>query len=292
MAVTAATVKELRERSGAGMMECKKALVAVDGDMDAAIEHLRKAGLAQADKKAGRIAAEGKIMLAQNDDSAVLVEVNSETDFVAKDGNFTGFAQAVAEQALGSDTDDPEALLGQPHPDGGSFEEARQALVSKVGENIQVRRIERMTSADGGLIGAYIHGGRIGVLVRVSGASQEVARDVAMHVAAMNPGYLDADSVPADVLDKEREILKAQAKDSGKPPEIIDKMVEGRLRKYFAETTLLGQPFVKDSDVSVGKFLGNAGAQVHEFARIEVGEGIEKGPDDFAAEVRAQAGGS
>ena len=288
MAVNAAMVKELRERSGAGMMECKKALVAVDGDMDAAIEHLRKAGLAQADKKAGRVAADGKVMLAQNDSAAVLVEVNCETDFVGKDDNFTGYAQSVADQALGAETDDVGALMSQPHPNGGTFEEARQALVTKVGENVQVRRISRMTTAEGGVIGAYLHGGRIGVLVRMTGGSQELARDIAMHIAAMNPAYLDADSVPEDVVAKEREILRAQAKDSGKPPEIIEKMVDGRLRKYFAETTLLGQPYVKDSDHSVGKFLKQQNAEVHAFSRVEVGEGIDKDDGDFAAEVRAQ----
>ncbi len=289
MAVTAAMVKELRERTGAGMMECKKALVETGGDLDAAIEHLRKSGLAKADKKASRVAAEGKIEMAQADDgqSAVMVEINCETDFVAKDENFGRFAAAVAAAALDPAVTDVEAL-GASAIEGGTVEEARQALVAKLGENIQVRRFER---AAGDAIGAYVHGGRIGVLVALEGGSEEVARDVAMHIAALNPGYVSVDDVPADVVAKEKEILVAQARDSGKPDNIIEKMVEGRLRKYLAENTLHGQPFVKDGDITVGKLLDQHGAKVAGFSRLEVGEGIEKEESNFADEVMQQVQG-
>jgi elongation factor Ts len=289
MAVTAALVKELRERTGAGMMECKKALVETDGDMDAAIELLRKSGLAKADKKAGRVAAEGKIVEAQAGGKAVLVEINSETDFVAKDENFAAFADKVAQAALALDSDDIEALKAADL-DGQSVEEARQTLVAKIGENVQVRRLTRIDSA--GVIGSYVHGGRIGVLVELEGGDEELARDLAMHVAALSPAYATADEVPADVLAKEKEILVAQAQDSGKPAEIIEKMVEGRLRKYLAEITLVGQPFVKDGDVTVGKLLDQKGASVKGFSRLAVGEGIEKKEENFAEEVMQQVAGN
>jgi elongation factor Ts len=290
MAVTASMVKELRERTGAGMMECKKALVETNGDMDAAMEFLRKSGLAQADKKASRIAADGQVMLASNDDNteAVLVEVNSETDFVAKDANFLAFAKAVANNALAAQGTDVEALM-ETDSNGASLEVARQALISKIGENIQVRRIVRMTSD--GNIGAYVHGGRIGVLVELDGGENELARDIAMHVAALNPEYLDEDAVPAEVLEKEKQFLISQAADSGKPADIIEKMVSGRMRKHLAGITLLGQPFVKDGDVTVGKLLGQNDASIRGFTRIEVGEGIEKKADNFAEEVMQQVKG-
>jgi elongation factor Ts len=283
-------VKELRERTGAGMMECKKALVETNGDMDSAIEHLRKAGLAQADKKASRIAAEGRIILAANEDNseAVMVEINCETDFVAKDENFLAFANAVAASALANTSADVEALMAT-ESDGTSLELARQALVSKIGENVQVRRISRMTES--GNIGAYVHGGRIGVLVDVEGGDNELARDIAMHVAALNPAYVDVDEVPADVLEKERQFLISQAADSGKPADIIEKMVDGRMRKHLSTITLLGQDFVKDSDVTVGKLLKQHGASVKGFTRLTVGEGIEKRSDNFADEVMQQVKG-
>ncbi|MGB0513360.1 MAG: translation elongation factor Ts [Wenzhouxiangellaceae bacterium] len=288
MSITASQVKELRERSGAGMMECKKALVETGGDIDAAIEHLRKSGLAKADKKAGRVAAEGAIVHASDANGAVLVEINCETDFVAKDENFVAFAGQVAEQALTAESVD--ALLEAELDGGDSVEARRQQLVAKLGENLQVRRFEKVAT-DGGVIGGYIHGGRIGVLVALEGGSEELARDIAMHVAALNPRFIDADQVPADVLEKEKDILRAQAEESGKPAEIIEKMIAGRLNKHLAEITLVGQPFVKDTDQTVGKLLKAAGAKVGSFVRLEVGEGIEKEESDFAAEVMQQARG-
>jgi len=290
MAVTASMVKELRERTGAGMMECKKALVETNGDLEAAMEFLRKSGLAQADKKASRVAADGQVMLASNDDNteAVLVEVNSETDFVAKDTNFLAFAKAVANNALAAQGTDVDALM-ESDSNGTSLEVARQALISKIGENIQVRRITRMASS--GNIGAYVHGGRIGVLVELEGGDNELARDIAMHVAALNPEYLDENAVPADVLEKEKQFLISQAADSGKPADIIEKMVSGRMRKHLAGITLLGQPFVKDGDVTVAKLLDQNGASVKGYTRMAVGEGIEKKEDNFAEEVMQQVKG-
>jgi len=283
-------VKELRERTGAGMMECKKALVETDGDMDAAIEHLRKSGLAQADKKASRIAADGRIALATNADGsqAVMVEINCETDFVAKDANFQAFTDAVASNALTAASDDVEALMSTDF-EGTSLELARQALVTKIGENVQVRRMARMSGADN--IGAYVHGGHIGVLVGVEGGDQELARDIAMHIAALNPAYIDVDDVPADVLEKEKQFLIAQAADSGKPADIIEKMVEGRMRKHLSSITLLGQDFVKDGDITIAKLLKQNGATVKDFVRLVVGEGIEKKADNFADEVMQQVKG-
>lgn len=290
MAVTAALVKELRERTGAGMMECKKALVETGGDMDDAIEFLRKSGLAQADKKASRVAAEGKIALAVGDGGreAVMVEVNCETDFVAKDDGFNAFAAAVARNALTANPADVEALMSTKI-DGATVEEARQALISRIGENIQVRRFIRMASE--GALGAYVHGGRIGVLVDLAGGDEDLARDLAMHVAAMNPEFIAVDDVPAPVLAHEKEILAAQVADSGKPAEIIEKMVEGRLRKHLAGITLLGQPFVKDGDLTVAKLLQQNGASVKRFNRLAVGEGIEKKRENFADEVMQQVTG-
>ena len=287
MAITAAMVKDLRERTGVGMMECKKALVEANGDMEAAAELLRKIGLAQADKKASRIAAEGKVVLANNEDrsEAVMVEINCETDFVAKDENFMAFARNVAGQALKLATTDIEAVMAS-EVDGDTLETARQNLITKIGENIQVRRAFRMTSDD--RIGAYIHGGHIGVMVDVEGGDDEVAHDIAMHIAAMNPSYVDVDDVPADVLEKEKRFLIAQAEDSGKPAEIIEKMVAGRMRKHLSTITLLGQDFVKDGDITVAKLLQQKGARVKGFTRLVVGEGLEKRNENFADEVAQQ----
>jgi len=290
MEITASMVKELRERSGAGMMECKKALTENAGNTDAAIEWLRKQGLAKADKKASRVAAEGRIVLAQNGNHAVLVEVNSETDFVAKDGNFLAFADMVAKQALASGAKDAEALKQSAAPGGGTIEEARQALVAKVGENVQIRRLVRIDSAN--RVAAYLHGGRIGVLIEMKGGSDELARGLAMHVAAMNPPYIAPENVPADIVAKEKEIALAQMtdKDRAKPAEIQEKMIGGKIRKTLAEMSLTGQPYVLDTNTAVEAVLKKEGAQVIAMNRIAVGEGIEKKEDDFAAEVMKQAG--
>jgi elongation factor Ts len=290
MTVTASMVKELRERTGAGMMECKKALVETGGDIEAAIEFLRKSGLAKADRKAARVAAEGRIILAANPDGseAVMVEVNCETDFVAKDDSFAAFADAVAANALAMEGTDIDALM-QTRIGGDTVEQARQALVARIGENIQVRRMVRVSA--GGALGSYVHGGRIGVVVALEGGDEELARDLAMHVAAMNPEYVSADEVPAEVVAKEKEILVAQAQDSGKPPEIVEKIVSGRLNKHLASITLLGQPFVKDGDVTVGKLLAGRSASVTGFRRLAVGEGIEKKQESFADEVMQQVTG-
>lgn len=293
MAITAALVKELRERTGAGMMECKKTLVETDGDIDAAIELMRKSGMAKADKKAGRVAAEGIIAMARGADAkqAVLVEVNCETDFVAKGDDFTAFADKVARRALDAGVDSAEVLSQTAIEDGGAtVEEARKELIAKIGENISVRRVSRVESD--GVVGAYLHGSRIGVLVAVEGGDEALARDIAMHVAASKPICVSADNVPAEVIDKEKEIFSAQAAESGKPAEIIEKMVSGRINKYLKEITLLGQPFVKDPDQTVEKLLAAKGAKVTGFVRLEVGEGIEKKEEDFVAEVMAQAKGA
>ena len=294
MQITAAMVKELRERTGAGMMECKQALVDESGDIEAAVENLRKKGQAKADKKAGRIAAEGVIGLALSADgtSGALVEVNSETDFVAKQDEFRQFADKVAERVLDERPEDLGALLTLAFEAGSdqSIEERIRDMLMRIGENITVRRFQVMAS-DGGHVGSYVHGGRIGVLVDVVGADGTVGKDIAMHVAASRPLAVSESDMPAGALDKEREILAAQVADSGKPPEIQEKMISGRLKKYLGEVTLLGQPFVKDPDQSVEKFLASAGAKVEAFARFEVGEGIEKRSENFAEEVMAQVQG-
>jgi elongation factor Ts len=290
MAVTAAMVKELRDRTGAGMMECKKALVETNGDIDAAIDYLRKSGLAQAEKKSSRVAAEGKIVLSLSEDGkhAVMVEVNCETDFVAKDENFNAFADAVAANALSEDPADVEALLAT-RIGNETVEQARQALVNKIGENVQVRRFARLASD--GTIGAYVHGGKIGVLVDLSGGDESLARDLAMHIAALNPEYVSDEDVPAEIIAHEKDILVAQAESSGKPAEIIEKMVTGRLRKHLAGITLLGQAFVKDGDLTVGKLIKQNNASVNGFERLAVGEGIEKKESNFADEVMQQVTG-
>jgi elongation factor Ts len=280
-------VKELRERTGSGMMECKKALVETDGDIEAAAELMRKSGAAKADKKAGRVAADGAIKVSVSDDgkSAVILEINSETDFVAKDDNFQAFADEVLAAVAQHKPASVEELSALTLASGQSVEEARQALIAKVGENIQVRRFEIVESDAS--IASYLHGARIGVLVD-SSADSDMARDVAMHIAAVNPQFVNQDAIPAEFVEKEKAILIAQAESSGKPPEIIEKMIQGRLNKFLAEVTLMGQPFVKDPDQTVDKLLSAAGAGVSGFVRYEVGEGIEKKVEDFAAEVASQ----
>ena len=274
------------------MMECKKALVETKGDLDAAAELMRKQGLAKADKKASRVAAEGVIVVEKSADSrtAAMVEINCETDFVARGDGFRGFAQAVATHTLKGNPASLDALLQIKLESGETIEERRRSLVAEIGENINVRRFVVLASP--GSLGAYVHGTRIGALVAVKGGEPSLAHDLAMHVAASNPKYLSQAQVPADVVAKEREILTEQAQGEGKPPEIVAKMVEGRLRKSLGEITLLGQPFVKDPDVSIEKLLKGAKAEVVAFERFEVGAGIEKKQDDFVAEVMAQVKGS
>jgi len=286
MAITASLVKELRERTGAGMMDCKKALVETGGDADAAAELLRKTGQAKAEKKAGRVAAEGRVETAISGGRALVIEVNCETDFVAKDQNFIDFVAAAADLALKGSADNLEELLSASLADGGSLEDARKALIAKIGENIAVRRFQ--TVAAQGEIGHYSHGNRIAVLVDVVGGDEELRKDIAMHIAAASPICVSEAEVPAEQLERERRILTEQAQMEGKPAEIVAKMVEGRLRKYLAEITLIGQPFVKDPDTTVGKLLKQNNATVASFVRFEVGEGIEKKQEDFAAEVEAQ----
>ena len=289
MAITASMVKELRERTGAGMMECKKALVESHGDLDAAAETLRKAGAAKADKKAGRVAADGRVVIKQDGSKAAIVEVNSETDFVAKDDNFIAFAEAVADAVLAAGKTDVADLAQQTLSDGRSVEEARTELVQKVGENISVRRAQ-IVAADGPFA-YYTHGARIGAIVALEGGDEALARDIAMHVAAINPVCIDESGVPAETLETEKRIFTEQAEASGKPAEIIEKMVTGRVAKFLKEITLVGQPFVKDPDVTVGKLLKAANASVLSFVRFEVGEGIEKKEDNFVEEVMAQVQG-
>lgn len=286
MSISASMVKELRERTGAGMMECKKALVETAGDLDSAAEVLRKSGQAKADKKASRVAADGRIVVATNGNKAIIVEVNSETDFVAKDENFVAFAEAVAAAALSSGTTDVEAFANEKLADGRSVEAARTELIAKVGENIGVRRLQLVESED--VIANYTHGARIGAVVALKGGDAELARDIAMHIAASNPMCIDEAQVPAETLANERRILREQAADSGKPAEIVEKMVSGRINKFLTEITLLGQPFVKDPDIMVAKLLKDANATVTSFARYEVGEGIEKKNENFADEVMQQ----
>ncbi len=286
MSVTAAMVKDLRERTGAGMMECKKALVETAGDMDAAAEALRISGQAKADKKAGRVAADGTVIIHHEGNKAVIAEVNSETDFVAKDDNFLAFANAVAAAALASGTTDVAALADTKLADGRSVETARTDLISKVGEKISVRRIAILEHD--GPIAYYSHGARIGVVVALTGGDEDLARDLAMHIAATNPMCVDESGVSADTLESERRIYSEQAAESGKPPEIVEKMVVGRVAKFLKEVTLVGQPFVKDPDQTVGKLLTAANASVSSFIRFEVGAGIEKKVENFADEVRKQ----
>lgn len=294
MAITAAQVKELRQRTGCGMMECKNALKDADGDMETAAAALRKSGLAKADKKAGRVAAEGLVVteISGDEKTAAMVEVNSETDFVARKEEFQDFARAVAQCVLKASPADLDALMALPMQEGDeSVEDMRRSLIATIGENITVRRFVRRQASSGNM-SSYLHGVRIGVLVDVEGGDATLARDVAMHIAASNPQCVDESGVPQDMLDKEKEIFSAQAEASGKPAEIIEKMVSGRIRKFLGEITLVGQPFVKDPDQTVGKLLQAAGASVSSFDRFELGEGIEKKSENFAEEVMAQVQGS
>lgn len=294
MAISASLVKELRERTGAGMMECKKALLETDGDIEAAIELMRKTGQAKAAKKAGRIAAEGVIVVkvAADNKGAVVAEINCETDFVAKDTSFAAFADAVAERLLASDAESVDEVVGGPLRDGdpATVEQARESLVAKLGENIAVRRFVRYRSAAGSLY-SYRHGVRIGVLIEIEGGDVTLGKDLAMHIAASNPLCVASGDVAPETLEKEREIYRAQVAASGKPENIIDKIVEGRMRKYLEEVTLVGQPFVKDPEITVATLLSRSGAQVLRFARLEVGEGIERRSENFADEVMAQVRG-
>lgn len=285
--MSASQVKELRERTGLGLLECKKALAAAGGDIDAAIEELRKSSGMKAAKKAGRTAADGVVAARVADDGSygVLLEVNSETDFVARDDSFLAFVQRVLDAAFDARSEDVAALMD------GELEQAREALVQKIGENIGVRRVA-VVSADDGVVGAYVHGNkRIAVLVELGAGDQDLARDVAMHVAAVNPQVVKPEDMPQDVVEKEKEIYTAQALESGKPAEIVEKMIGGRIKKFLAENSLVDQPFVKDPDTTVGKLVASAGASVASFARFEVGEGIEVEQVDFAAEVAAQLQG-
>jgi elongation factor Ts len=285
--MSSALVKELRERTGLGLLECKKALATVGGDIELAIEELRKSSGMKAAKKAGRTAADGVVAtrVAEDCSFAVMVEVNSETDFVARDENFLGFVRKVVDAAFDTRQSDVAALMSGP------LEAAREALVQKIGENIGVRRIH-LVDADAGLVGSYVHSNnRIAVLVKLKGGDQDLARDVAMHVAAVNPQVVSAADMPAELVAKEREIFMAQAQDSGKPADIIEKMIGGRIKKFLAENSLLEQAFVKDPDTTVGKLVSKAGAEVVSFVRFEVGEGIEVEKVDFAQEVAAQLKG-
>ena len=292
MSISATQVRELRDRTGAGMMECKKALEVANGDIELAIDNMRKQGQAKADKKSSRTAAEGLVVALVSKDShfAVMVEINSETDFVSRDASFVAFCQKVAEQALQHRTADITALLSAPYGDGHTVEEARKTLVAKIGENIVVRRVI-ILSADNGIAASYIHGGRIGVLVALQGGQVDLAKDIAMHIAASNPTVIHSSDYPQDLLAKEREIYAAGLQDSGKPAAMIDKIVEGKLNKFLEQVTLIGQPFVKDPDTSVGALLDKSNAKVTAFLRYQVGEGIEKESVDFAQEVMAQVRG-
>jgi len=295
MAISAAHVKELRERTGSGMMECKKALVDADGNMDAAIEALRKTGLAKADKKAGRIASEGLVVieLGDNGKTAAIAEINCETDFVAKKEEFQTFSSAVGKRVLADNPADIGSLMAMPLVDGNAetVEDARKALIATIGENITVRRFIRVESEN--TLASYRHGVRIAVLVELAGGDAALGKDLAMHVAAHDPRpvCISEAQVPEEMLANERNIFTAQARESGKPDNIIEKMIEGRIRKYLGEITLLGQSFVKDPDQSVGKLLDDAGASVVRFERVELGEGIEKKSENFADEVMAQVKG-
>ena len=282
--VSAKMVKELRDRTGLGMMECKKALEESNGDVETAIDNLRKSGQAKAAKKAGNIAADGAIIIAQGDNKAFLLEVNCQTDFVAKDENFTAFAEAVANIALENNVTDVATIAELPYGNGQTIEEARVSLVQKIGENIQVRRVEVL---EGSNLASYRHGLRIGVVVSFEGGNADTGKNLAMHIAAFNPVAVDDEDVAADLLAREKDIIEAKARESGKPDNIVEKMIEGGLRKYLEEVTLLRQPYVMDNEKKVGDVLKAEGVKVLAFKRLEVGEGIEKKQEDFAAEVAA-----
>ena len=289
MSISASMVKELRERTGAGMMECKKALQESNGNIDSAIELLRTSGQAKAEKKAKRVAAEGKIVIKNNLENAVIVEINSETDFAANDSNFTDFANSIADVLLQNEISDINSLNDLKLSDDVSVEEARTNLISKIGENISIRRFDKIHQAIN--IGEYSHGSRIGVIVSLDKSEPDLAKDIAMHIAASNPVCLDEENVPEDLVSREKRIFLEQASSSGKPPEIIEKMVEGRMKKFFKEITLLGQSFIKDPDISIRDLLDQSEAKVQSFIRYEVGEGIEKKEENFADEVMKQIKG-
>lgn len=291
--ISASQVKELRERTGAGMMECKKALTESQGDMEGAIENLRKWGITKAGKKAGRTAAEGAIALADDGRQAVMVEINSETDFVARDGNFIAFVNAVLATALKAKTEDVNYLssLALSGHEPKTVEEMRHELIAKIGENVQIRRMV-LSSKNAAVVGTYLHGARIGVIVELDTDNKELARDIAMHIAASRPIVIAPENVPQDLVAKEKEIYLAQAAGSGKPQDIVEKMVLGRLKKFLDEVSLMGQPFVKDPDITVGSLLNKQRAKVLAFYRFEVGEGIEKASEDFREAVMSQVQGS
>ena len=289
MTITASMVKELRDRTGAGMMECKKSLVEVNGDIDAAIELLRTSGQAKAEKKAGRVAADGRIEIKSNNSDAVILEINSETDFVAKDENFINFSNSIINVLIKNNAKDLNMLNESIISDGKTVEQARTNLIAKVGENISVRRFDRIEGSEN--LGLYSHGSRIGCIVSLSGGDENLAKDIAMHIAATNPICLDKDDAPRDLVDREKRIFSEQAASSGKPPEIIEKMIQGKMSKFLKEISLLGQSFVKDPDISVENLLKNANASIIQFIRYEVGEGIEKKKENFADEVMKQIKG-
>lgn len=292
MSISAAMVKELRERTSSGMMECKKALVEANGDMELAIENMRKAGLAKADKKSGRIAAEGIIgsKVSEDGKSVVIVDVNCETDFVAKGDDFNQYVQSITNALLAADLSNDEELNDLILDNGISVEETRRNLIAKLGENITIRRFLKFTTTEGGQA-SYLHGSKIGVIVELSQPDPALGKDVAMHIAAAKPDFISEDQVSADLIAKEKEIFAAQALESGKPPEIVEKMIGGRITKFLAEVTLLGQAFIKDDSLTVGKLLASKSNSVVRFARFEVGEGIEKKEENFAEEVMAQVRG-
>lgn len=287
--INAKMVKELRDRTGAGMMECKKALINSSGDMDKAVEEMRKAGQAKADKKSSRIAAEGVITLSISEDNKTvnMMEINCETDFVAKDENFLEFVKTLSDLSLQNYSGSVEEFYNSKHSSGKTVEEARLELVSKVGENVKIRRIQSI-NADNSYIGHYMHGSKIGVVVVLEKQNNELAKDICMHIAAMKPIALNSNDISPEDLDKEREIYLAQAKESGKPEDIVQKMVDGRIKKYISEVTLIDQAFVKDNEVTIGKLLENNNNNILSFYRLEVGEGVEKKDENFADEVMAQ----
>jgi elongation factor Ts len=292
--INAVMVKELRERTGSGMMECKRALVEANGDMELAIENMRKSGLAQADKKSGRIAAEGIIGVKVSDDgkAVAIVDVNCETDFVAKADDFISFVNSVTNALLNADRiETEEQLLAMPLEGGVTVDEMRRGLISTLGENITVRRFERFKTAEGGTA-CYLHGSKIGVIVELAVSDQELGKDIAMHIAASKPQFVSEEQVPSDIIEKEKDIFRALSLESGKPADIIEKMITGQIRKFLAEVTLLGQPFIKDDKVTVGGLVSKKGNKAIRFIRFEVGEGIEKKEENFAEEVMAQVKGS
>ena len=285
--ITAQMVKELRDRTGAGMMECIKALVESEGNMDKAIETMRKAGQAKADKKSSRIAAEGVVTLVMKDGYANMIEINCETDFVAKDENFLEFVKVISDASIDSYKENLEDFMNSKNASGKTIEETRLELVSKIGENVKIRRIKSIDGKDS-YLGHYMHGSKIGVVVTLEKENDELAKDICMHVAAMKPSALNANDISKNDLEKEREIYMAQAKESGKPENIIQKMVDGKIKKYISEVTLVDQTFVKDNDITISELLKKNDNNVLSFHRMEVGEGIEKKDENFADEVMAQ----